>query len=445
MVEGNITKRHIAEKVSLLVIFIISLLAAWLVITFRSGIRLSAPIELNQSGLSVSLPSGGGWQCERQWKYDDTGFTISSAFAVGAGTNQSYTRCRYLLASRQLTPEERFGEVSAGIGREVVKMGRTTTGPFVVDWAKITGDAGFEMMFGVCSLPAGRELEIEVLQTADEDGLAESIFERIVKNIRFSDNGLLQAGEDIAREVRGSAPDTESQPVSFFILTDARGQVIGFTMDAITVQKDKDPAIKAASYYYIRGGSAPEEEVGIFSGDKTLSKFAWKIESSSRAGSKGIEMTADANTMVVRFAAGRQAGKESKYTLGEAAVPNTILDLALNKMLDSTRQQIIIDLIRPDGTITPMLIEKLEPVKKTAQARQDEQPANYALRTEILDGRGHWQKIYYDGNKQMTRVLLGQGNTYTLGRADANEITKMFPERADLVRNQRQLLDRDGL
>lgn len=222
MVEGNIIKRHIAEKVSLLVIFIISLLAAWLVITFRSGIQLSAPIELNLSGLSVSLPLGGGWQCERQWKHDDDGFTISSAFAVGAGTNQSYTRCHYLLASRQLTPEERFGEVSAGIGGEVVKMSQTTTGPFVVDWAKITGDAGFEMMFGVCSLPAGRELEIEVLQTADEDGLAKSIFERIVKNIRFSDNGLLQAGEDVAREVRGSAPGMENQPVSFFILTDAR-------------------------------------------------------------------------------------------------------------------------------------------------------------------------------------------------------------------------------
>ena len=392
------------------------------------------------------MPSGNGWQCEGKWKYDDDGFTISSAFAVGAGTNQSYTRCHYLLASRQLTPEERFGEVSAGIGGEVVEMSQTTTGPFVVDWAKITGDAGFEMMFGVCSLPAGRELEIEVLQTADEDGLAKSIFERIVKNIRFSDNGLLQAGEDVAREVRGSAPGMENQPVSFFILTDAHGQAIGFTMDAITVQKDKDPAIKAASYYYIRGGSAPEEEVGIFSGDKTLSRFAWKIESSSRAGSKGIEMTADANTMVVRFAAGRQAGrKESKYTLGEAAVPNTILDLALKKMLDSNRQQIIVDLIRPDGTITPMLIEKLEPAKKPAQARQDEQPASYALRTEMLDGRGHWQKIYYDGNKQIIRVLLGQGNTYTLRRADANEITKMFPERADLVRNQGQLLDRDGL
>ncbi|MGA2323779.1 MAG: hypothetical protein ABSG22_08030 [Sedimentisphaerales bacterium] len=38
--------------------------------------------------------------------------------------------------------------------------------------------------------------------------------------------------------------------------------------------------------------------------------------------------------------------------------------------------------------------------------------------------------------------MLGQESTYTLSPTDANEITKIFPERADLVRDKNQILDR---
>jgi hypothetical protein len=42
-------------------------------------------------------------------------------------------------------------------------------------------------------------------------------------------------------------------------------------------------------------------------------------------------------------------------------------------------------------------------------------------------------------------MVLGRESTYTLNRADANEIAEKFPERAYLVRDRSQLLERDGL
>jgi hypothetical protein len=438
MVTGNGTGRYVIEKGALLAILAISLLTAWLAVEMRSVTRLSAPIELSHSGLSISMPSGNGWRCEGKWIYDDDGFTISSIFAIGAGPGRSFVRCRYLLARQRLTPLERFSEEAAAINGELVETGQITAGQLVVDWARIKGDTKrvvsgpFEMVLGVCELPAGRQLEIEVLQTTDERDMVQSIFERIAKGVRFSDNGLLQAGEQIVSQARISSPNevANDSRLTFFILADSRGRTIGFTMEATAVQTGEQSAIKAAGYYYIRG-PVPSEEVSVFRGDIAFEKFTWRVETSSPAGRKGIEIESDSGVLTVRNL--RAGGKESEYTLGGAAVPDIVLEPVLRKMLDSEPQEIVIDVIRSEGTVVPMYVEKMN------------QADGNSIRIELLDGRGFWQRTYYDNTRQPVKILLEQENTYTLQRADANEIAEAFPERSDFVRDKGQLLDREEL
>jgi hypothetical protein len=60
---------------------------------------------------------------------------------------------------------------------------------------------------------------------------------------------------------------------------------------------------------------------------------------------------------------------------------------------------------------------------------------------EWLDGRGYWQQTYYDNSKKPTKIVLGQESTYTLSPTDANEIMKIFPERASLVSDKNQVLN----
>jgi hypothetical protein len=331
MVADNKTGRYIAEKIALPVILVISLLAARLVVGLRSVIRLSAPLELSRSGLSVSMPLGNGWQCEEKWRYGDAGFTLSSAFSVAqssrGGINQAYARCHYLLAPQGGTLQERVKREATDLGGEVVETGQVTVGSFVVDWARIKADAGergpFEIIFGVCPLAAGRQLEIEVIQTEEEQGLAQQVFDKIVKGIRFSDNGLLQAGARIVSEVRGVGLNgilaSDGRSISLFIIADARGQAIGFTMDAMaTAQTDTNTAVKAANYLYMREPMA-DEQVEFFRCDGAFEQFTWRVESNSRAGSKGIEMEGEAGILVVRYL--RADREESEYTqIGRAHV-----------------------------------------------------------------------------------------------------------------------------
>jgi hypothetical protein len=445
MAESDKTKRYIAEKIALAVILVISLLVARLVVELRSVIRLTAPIELSRLGLSVSMPQGNGWRCDGKWGYGDDGYTVNSIFAVGAGAVRSYARCHYILASQQRTVQERFSEDAATMGGEVVETGRMDAGPsasprgeqagaqqLIVDWARISGNE-LEMVSGVCELAGGRQLEIDVLQTGDERGLAQNIFERIVKGIQFNDNGFLQAGAQVVGEVRDAGAEDfadDNQPV-FFILSDSKGRAIGFTMDSMEVRADEEPAVKAASYFYGRGLAA-NEEAGVFHGDVAFKRFDWRVvESSPRTGRKGIEISADSGVLTVRKSDPSGRGKE--YALGEAAVPDIVLEPVLQKMLDRDQREIVIDVIRSEGVITPVYIEKVI-----------EQDSN-SIKLEVLDGRGYRQQIYYDDAKRPAKIVLEQEGAYTLNRSTAEEIAKTFPERAELVLKQDQQLDREGI
>ena len=441
MVEGNRIGRYIGEKIALPVILAVSLLAAWLVIDVRTVVRPSGPIELNRSGLSISMPQGNGWQSEDKWLFEDDGFTISSVLSAQTkrtltsrgGIGRAYAHCHYLLASKEETLQEHLSTKAEELGGDTIETGQVTAGQLAFDWVKIrkesgrSGRASFEMIFGVCQLPAGRWLEIEVLQTTEQGGLAQRVFEKIVKSVRFSDNGLLQAGIEVVGEVKKAGLSAENEPASHFILTDARRRKVGFTMDARVVQADKEPAIKAASYYYVRG-PVTNEEVSFFQGDNTFDKFTWRVESRSKGDGVGIEMLAESGVLKVNKLL--PGGEENEYVLGDAAVPDIVLEPVLKKMLNDDRREMIIDQIRSDGTIAPMFVEKIE--LKVANGN--------SIRMEILDGRGFWQQMDFDSSKKLVKILLGQNNTYTLTPADANEIMKAFPERAYLVRDEKQLL-----
>ena len=444
MVDENKTGKQIAKTIALPALLVISLLAARLVMQSKTGIRMSAPIELNRSGLSVSMPSGNGWQCKEKWSFENSFFNISSVFAVSGLNDRSYAQCRYLLAAGEETPAERLDQEYSG--KKLVATGQSTEGNLTANWATINTDSGVEIILGVCELADGRQLEIEVLQIESEQNTAKDIFEKIFKSIRFSDNGLLRAGARLISDIRNEgldiAHDNDSS-ASFFTIANAHNKIIGFTMDAMAlVRTDANTTINAADYYYLRG-TVSDEQVSYFRGDTDLRQFNWRVETNSRTGRKGIEMTADSGMLTVRrLRAGspfdKRTGKGTgEYELGETAVPDIVLDPILAKALDINEQAVIIDIIRSDGAVMPVYIEKSPPSKDRTDSN--------SVRLEWLDGRNYWQQIYYDSSKKPEKIMLGQETTYTLNVSDANEITKLFPERANLVHDKSPLINRDGI
>jgi len=127
---------------------------------------------------------------------------------------------------------------------------------------------------------------------------------------------------------------------------------------------------------------------------------------------------------------------EKSYRLGPAAIPNVFLDQLLMQMLGSEKDQIIIDIIEANGKIIPTLIAAMEVAKDMAA---DEDTA-YVFKLEFLDGRGFSKRIYLNDRKQVYKRLARQDNIYVLERTDVESIVREFPEHAEHILSNNQML-----
>lgn len=427
------------DKIALLGFFILSLLVAHLIVVFKSRISFSDPIRLSQTGLSVSMPVGQAWQNDRQWQYQENMFSLSSLFPRGSDRPTTWANCRYLLSAETTTPQMRFDQRASEIDAVIVETNQTQTDTLTIDWARIEKpELHFSMFFGTARLPDNRQLDIEVNQIAGDGEPAELVFKHIIETLKFEDNQLLKAGAEIVAEIksRGLAGFLDNQNrQAFFLIKDPAKRTIGFTMDMIVDSgTETQPNIRAAGLFYIRGQSTLEQGTS-FQCSNNLDKFVYKSEISHRTGRSGTETILDGHDVITvrKF---QDKPNEKTYHLGPAAIPDVFLDQILMQMLESGTSQIIADIIDADGKIIPTHIAAIE----VAQDITDDEDAAYAFMLELMDGRGFSEKIYLNDRKQVYLRLARQDNIYILERAEVESIVNEFPEHAEHILRNNQML-----
>jgi len=434
------------DKIALLGLFILSLLVAHLIVVFKSRISFSDPIRLSQTGLSVSIPVGQAWQSDREWQYKENMFSLSSLFPRGSDRPTTWANCRYLLSTETTTPQMRFEQMASEINAVIAKINRTggsRTAP-TIHWARIEKpEVNFTMFFATARLPDNRQLDIEVSQIAGDGELAELVFKHIIETLIFDNNQLLKTGAEIVAEIksRGLAGFLDNQNrQAFFLIKDAKMSTIGFTMD-VPVKTGTDgpatsgrPNIQAAGLYYVRAQN-PLEQATSFQCSNNLDEFVYKSEISHKTGRSGTETILDGNGVITvrKFQA---KSNEKTYRLGPAAIPDVFLDQILLQMLESGTRQIIADIIEAGGKIIPTLIAAIE----VAQDITDNEDAAYAFMLELLDGRGFSEKIYLNDRKQVYLRLARQDNIYILERAEVDTIVNEFPEHAEHILQNNQMM-----
>ncbi|MCK4753214.1 MAG: hypothetical protein KAS75_07190 [Planctomycetes bacterium] len=418
-------KKYSADKIAFLAILIITLLLAQLIIVSKSGVSLSKPIILDGTGLSVPVPAGGGWQSVYKWEYNDNAFTLSSIFVPYSTTATTLAYCKYLLAPTAESLDARFEQKALAVEGQIAKTGTTNTDYLSIDWVYIKREKPlFDLFFGTVKLPNNRQLDIEVHQTTGDTALAERTFEAIVENLRFEDNQLLEAGSEIIAGIKGRGLDSllkNQSPQRFFLIKDARKHIIGFLTETLTeLSQESRLNIRVTSFYYLRD-RRPVEQVTSFQSNTAYDEFIWKSETANRIGRTKTEVTLDkTGIMTVRnFGVGAE---DENFPLGGAAVPEILLDFVFSQMFQSSREKFIIDIIQPDGTITPALISK-----------DETQQTPYALKLQLLDGSGFFEKVYLDDQMQISKAILQQDTVYLLERTDKETVLAQFPERADYL------------
>jgi len=428
------------DKIALLGIFALSLLAAYFITASKSALVLSEPIELSHTGLALSVPSGNGWLSENQWKYHENAFTLSSVFAPEPARPAAVVRCQYLFTADKTTPRIRFEQVRqrrAGADGTIVKTDQIRKGALTVNWAQIKKpQTPLNLFFGTVDLPGNRQLNIEANQVRGSANLAQKAFKHIIESLNFKDNRLLEAGSEIIAKIKSkgltSFLDNQNQQVFFLIkIVGQRTELaIGFTMDVLidTGQPPSggEPNIQAAGLFYTRS-PYNQEQVTSFQSDNSFDEFVWKSETYSAAGRRGAEIILDKNDVLTVRKFDVQP-EEKSYQLGPAAVPNIFLQQILGQMINSDTKEIVVDIIRPDGIIAPTYICRIESTDTAA-----DQGAAYKLEVGLSSEGGFSEQVYLDRQKQISKKVLQLETVSMFERAALTDILKEFPERADLI------------
>jgi hypothetical protein len=407
-----------------------SLLVARFVVGLKSSIVLSEPIELSNTGLSLSVPVGNGWQSEKIWIYQEDGFFLGSHFSLSPGRSTARALCRYMFFTDESSPQELFKQISDEMNSVIVNMDKIQADTLVIDWAHIQKPEMLLNVFvGTVKLPDNRRLYIEVSESAGNLGLAEDVFSNIVKSVKFVDNQLLRAGAGLVTGLKdkGISAFVDSQGrKTFFLIGDSSRRAIGFTMDVLVSYRFYEKFnIRGAGLVYTRGRNAQERATSLRS-DNRFDEFAWKSETHSRDSRGGTEIILNETGIMTVEKIGEES-KEKKYYLSAAAIPEVFLEELFLQVLKSDEKEIVVDMIEANGKITPTLISRIE----VADDPATDDDTSYILKMEFLDGRGFYQLVYFNDKMRPYKKLVRQEDVYIFTSTTIDDIKKIFPERAD--------------
>ena len=185
-------RRYSAAEMVLLGIFALGLLGASSVVRYRNRIRLSEPIELKLGGVSVSLPTGGGWQHWDQWQYNkrEDVNALGGHLLVG-GKVGAIVQWRYMAIFDSLMPEDRLSMRVGTDELEIVEAGQIQA-EVAMDWVQGRLRGRLEEIFlGTARVGQGAIVELEVVTPGDAE-LAGRVFRAVAASLKFVQPDLSQ-------------------------------------------------------------------------------------------------------------------------------------------------------------------------------------------------------------------------------------------------------------
>jgi hypothetical protein len=244
-----------------------------------------------------------------------------------------------------------------------------------------------------------------------------------------------KAGREVVAEIKRKGIYSflnEQDRQSFFLIKNMTGHTIGFTMDVFgNSAPDAKLNIQSAGLLYTRGKYG-QEQLTLLQSDDSFDEFSWKTETTSPTGRSRTEilLEKDGVLTVTRLA---RTKRTQKYKPGPASIPDFLLDLVFTQMLESNHRKIIVDTINTDGSLGKVVISKM---KNKLPGPPKAEPA-YKLKVQFLGDRRFSQEVHLDSRGHISKIW--QDDTYRLERTNAENILKLFPERADYILQKNKL------
>ncbi|MDD5134785.1 MAG: hypothetical protein PHP01_05185, partial [Phycisphaerae bacterium] len=352
------------DKIAFLILLIAGLICAKLIVSSRSSFKLSKPVSLNGTGLSVSIPAGGGFMpVSDGFSYIDNEFRLGSILQIGRNTAIS-VHWRYFILPAEQTPSEKFGNDANSIDGIIESSQTKQFDQFSFDCVKIVAEKkGIMILCGTTQLSSGRTLTLEVMQKGRDFNMANKIFNTVIESVSFKAENPLTDGIkflDNFRQKNLAEIIGKKNKQNYYYIQDFTNKILGFATDAAGIRPDsKNNSIVAASLYFLHSGRIAHAEQDLFTGELNINTFKWANSQSNmiinREIPTSIELDAE-GIITVHKTNGLQ-----NFKLSSSMLPEMLFDTFVEDFLHSDFNAVMVDMILSDGSIKPAIIKKADP------------------------------------------------------------------------------------
>lgn len=438
MIEDTKMKKYSVTEVVLLCIFALSLLIGRYVVIQHRKIRLSAPINLKFVGVSVSLPTGHGWQKKCEWKYHqrDNDIMLTSRLMVGRQV-AAIVQWRYILAPERTGVPQQLSNRVVAAGAEISNTGQINCGTTMMEWAQAKVPGGIrDVFFGIAELQDERTIELEVIAPADPD-LAKEVFGKVAKTLIFKPNDLLEKGAAFVEKIKDMGirklleTEVDSSGERVYLIDDNAYNISGFSIDVFEDlgAEGNLSGIKAKQALYVLQTKGWTGENSSFDCDDRFDEFTWQSKySRPNAESSPVVAVEQVKNGPIRVIS-EAFNKEKEYWVGRGTIAKILVDSILKVFLDSNITEMVLDVIYSNGIIVPTMVSKTDPFE--AGIEHDSFP--YALRLDFLHGEKRHQIVYFDSEWKIVKKLDQKEHLLTWYRSDRKKLTERFGSAGEYI------------
>jgi len=421
------------DKAAFFGLLLLGMLLAKLLISSRTDFKLSEPVGLKGTGLTVSVPAGNSWkQLSAGFKYEDNEFRLASLMQINSDSAVSL-QWRYFLQPSKKDASQQFEAMAALVQGKIESAKSEKFGDFTFDYAQIISEKAV-ILCGTTVLPDGRILTLEVAHKGLGGDLADKVFKALLASVKYLPDSPLANGTEFMKNFKASYPTLWPRQghQNYYRIKDTRGNTIGFSTDTISYSADSndDSAVTFAGISFISSSYNTYAEQTVLYSDISLSRFDWTIKQgnllTNRQQPTHIQLD-DANLLTVQ-----KNDAIDKFYFTDSMVPDVFLDRVVAEFLKSKFDTVMLEIILSDGKITPVIISRIKTSETSVL------PAQSAAQVEFFGAYTVHQKMYFDGQNGLLSAEIQGSFSYRLERTTRADILADYPQWLDKIQQMEQ-------
>ncbi|GEM_PF-5196916 len=398
------------------------LFIAWLISSAMSAVRLTDPLELPNSGLSVSMPKGAGWHTDSNWQHQDNYFVLNSIYAPSGAMPLISASTRYMVASQHLRPKEHFQSKAKASKLNVGFIGQMQGSGLKFKYAILAEpESSYVMMLGTAKMDYGRGLEIEVQDTTGDIQRTQRIFQSIADNLQIQPNDLLAAGAEIVSLIKQNGLAyylTDGSSQNSFLIKDPEGNIAGFSSD-IAINQNIDSSVITNGLMYIADKS---EIFTSFEVCEDMERFVCRSQRVRLGSREAVNMSYEGGSLRLL----RAAQQPMQYYTGPAMLPYLSMELAIRTLAEKSGSEVLLDILTPDGALMPSVVSV-----ETTDEKNGHKAFLIRMEPAVGDMSYEWT-LGKDYSIYRTQVASPDG-TLEFEKTDTETIKKLFPQMSDYI------------